>query len=284
MNLKDILKDCVKRISHGREEFILLSQKNTRNVAPSPQEHRHNYLEFCLVLEGQARIFHYGKPLAAVRGATLFFPAGSPHCETPRRNSQHYKLLWGVLTPAHFRLFISKYTGGNSYTVGEGVDLFHTSPLLQGLNSELQSACQIKDRSMRDCLFQGILILLFTQGIHVLQSRSADNKQWAIRIAVEAEQYIEVNITKPLTLKEIAAGVHLSPCYLSSLYTKLRGYTLFDYLNRRRIYLACKLLTNPKLYISEVAYQIGFDDPLYFSKVFKKIKGCTPTAYRKSLF
>jgi len=284
MNLRGVLKDCVKRISHGREEFILLSQKDSQNIASFPQEHKHNYLEFCMVLEGQVHILHCGKPLPATPGMTLFFPAGSSHGEAPCQNSQHYKLLWGILNPTHFSLFISKYTGGNSYTIGEGVDLYHSNPLLQGLNSELQSACQIKDQTMRNSLFQAILILIFTQGIHELQSHLSDNNQWGIRIAMEAEQYIETNITKPLTLKEIATSVHLSSCYLSSLYTKLRGYTLFDYLNRRRIYLACKLLTNPKLRISEVAHQVGFDDPLYFSKVFKKIKGCAPTEYRKSLF
>lgn len=283
MNLENILKDCVKRIACGQERFLLLYKKDDRNIVPLPQEHVHNYLEFCMVLEGQARIFHYGEIFTAIQGTTLFFPAGSSHCEFPSHNSQHYKLLWAILSPTHFRLLISKYTGGDNYTIDKGIDLFHSTPLLQGLNSELQSACQIKDQTMRNCLFQAILVLLFTQGIHRLQSQTTDSKQWSIRVAMNIEKYIETNIMKPLVLKEIADNVHLSPCYLSSFYTKLRGHTLFDYLNRRRIYRACEILTNPKLNISEVAYQAGFDDPLYFSKVFKKIKGCTPTAYRKSL-
>lgn len=262
----------------------MLPQKDTQNAVLFPQEHEHNHFEFCMVLEGQVHIFHYGKPLLASQSMTLLFPPGSSHCETPCRAGQNYKLLWGALNPIYVRLFISKYTGGKSCVVTEGVDLPHSTPLIQGLNSELYSVCQLENQALRGHLFQAILILIFAQGIHVLQNQSGDEKKWSNRIAVEAEKYIEANITKPLTLKEIADSIHLSPCYLSGLYARLREHTLFDYLNCRRIYRACELLTNPKLNISEIASQVGFDDALYFSKVFKKIKGRTPTVYRKSLF
>lgn len=82
-----------------------------------PQEHQHNYIEFCMGLEGQAPIFYYGKDIPVVTGTILFFPAKSSHCETPYQSDLYYKVLWGVLNPTYFRLFIPQYTGGDNYTI-----------------------------------------------------------------------------------------------------------------------------------------------------------------------
>ena len=76
---------------------------------------------------------------------------------------------------------------------------------------------------------------------------------------------------------------------LKALPTKFRltvlkeetGFSVIEYINNCRIGRACTMLNNTNVQIKDVALSVGFSDQLYFSKVFRKLKGITPTEYRK---
>ena len=82
---------------------------------------------------------------------------------------------------------------------------------------------------------------------------------------------------------EIAQSVYLSPSYASRLFKKVQNMSLMEYLTRVRIEEAKRLLHNPQYLIDEIAENIGYDDASYFTKVFKRYEGVTPTQYRKTL-
>jgi len=90
-----------------------------------------------------------------------------------------------------------------------------------------------------------------------------------------AERYRE-----NLTAADIAAGVYLSPTYVSLLFKEETGETLFEYLTKVRIERAKELLKDPQTKFYEVCEAVGYSDPSHFSKVFKKMTGLTPSAYR----
>ena len=93
--------------------------------------------------------------------------------------------------------------------------------------------------------------------------------------------YIEFNIHLPLTLAEIAEKLNLSVPYLASIFKKELNTTIISYVNQQRIEIACKLLKTSSLSIQDVGASVGINDRNYFTKVFKKEKGITPTEYRK---
>ena len=66
------------------------------------------------------------------------------------------------------------------------------------------------------------------------------------------------------------------------MFIKHLGLSPNDYLTQYRINRACSLLRNSKLTISNIANSVGYDDPLYFSRVFKKVKGVSPSIYLKN--
>ncbi|MDF2937543.1 MAG: hypothetical protein K0Q90_2916 [Paenibacillaceae bacterium] len=86
-----------------------------------------------------------------------------------------------------------------------------------------------------------------------------------------------------LTAVDIAEGVFLSPTYVSLLYKQETGKTLFEYLTKVRIDRAKELLQDPRNKFYEVCYAVGYADPSHFSKLFKKMTGYTPSAYRDQL-
>ncbi|MEK5029347.1 response regulator [Paenibacillus sp. FSL M7-1046] len=84
-----------------------------------------------------------------------------------------------------------------------------------------------------------------------------------------------------LTIADIAAGVYLSPTYVRLLYKQETGETVFEYLTKVRIEKAKMLLRDPQNKFYEVCYAVGYTDPSHFSKLFKKMTGSTPSAYRE---
>ncbi|WP_342439573.1 response regulator [Paenibacillus sp. FSL L8-0436] len=84
-----------------------------------------------------------------------------------------------------------------------------------------------------------------------------------------------------LTIADIAAGVYLSPTYVRLLYKQETGETVFEYLTKVRIEKAKMLLRDPQNKFYEVCYAVGYSDPSHFSKLFKKMTGSTPSAYRE---
>lgn len=93
--------------------------------------------------------------------------------------------------------------------------------------------------------------------------------------------YINENFSDPtLSLKKVADIHFYSEKYLSSLFLKNTGVKFTEYLNKLRITHAISII-NQTAPISEVATKCGYSDPLYFSKVFKRITGKSPSEYTK---
>ncbi|MCM3709167.1 helix-turn-helix domain-containing protein [Sporosarcina luteola] len=96
----------------------------------------------------------------------------------------------------------------------------------------------------------------------------------------KAIRYIDEQYAAPLTLEEVANFVHRNSQYFSSIFKKQTGYSFTEYLQGKRIQEAQVLLKETTLTITEIAYQVGFTDPGYFSRVFKSQHGSSPSVWR----
>ncbi|WP_372630253.1 response regulator [Cohnella sp.] len=85
-----------------------------------------------------------------------------------------------------------------------------------------------------------------------------------------------------LTVADIGKAVYLSPTYVSLLFKQETGQTVGEYLTQVRVDKAKQLLRDPQYKFYDICYAIGYTDPSYFTKLFKKVTGVTPSAYRDS--
>lgn len=92
--------------------------------------------------------------------------------------------------------------------------------------------------------------------------------------------FIQENYAAKISLEDIAGSIHLCKSECCRLFKKHMHESLFDYLLRYRIEKSLPHLMNPDCSITEAAFQVGFADSNYFSKVFRKCMGYTPTKYR----
>ena len=94
--------------------------------------------------------------------------------------------------------------------------------------------------------------------------------------------YINNNYSENITLADISERYYISPCYFSRTFKSLCGLSFTEYLNNVRIKAAEELLGNTDMSITDISETVGFSGSTHFDRVFKKITGVSPTAYRKN--
>ncbi len=132
-----------------------------------------------------------------------------------------------------------------------------------------------------DTEMTGILYHFFSELIR--QSHTHGNKRSYSRAYVEnALRFIECNYTSDISVADIARYIRISRSHLYKLFTEVMGTSPKDYLMNFRLNQACGLLRNGDMTISQVSASVGFKDPLYFARIFKKNRGMTPGEMKKS--
>lgn len=97
------------------------------------------------------------------------------------------------------------------------------------------------------------------------------------KIVLAAKAYIQDNIYDWLTLSKVASSIGISPNYLSTLFSTYSNLGFNDYITYLKMKKAQELLSKGNLKIYQVSEMLGFNNPHYFSKVYKKITGCSPS-------
>ncbi|SFA72975.1 two-component system, response regulator YesN [Cohnella sp. OV330] len=99
----------------------------------------------------------------------------------------------------------------------------------------------------------------------------------------QIKQYVYEHSHEDISLEAIGKRVGLSPFYISKLFKEQLGVNYIDFLTECRIDKAKKLMGDPERSLKEITFEVGYHDPNYFSKVFKKMCDVSPTEYRKTL-
>ena len=100
----------------------------------------------------------------------------------------------------------------------------------------------------------------------------------------QAIDYILGHIEEELTLEDVAGHCHLSKFYFSRLFKHCFGRNFTSYLAEYRVNEAKELLKQPTVNVKEIGKAVGYPDSNYFTKVFRRITGQSPSEYRLSIF
>ncbi|PSR11858.1 MAG: AraC family transcriptional regulator [Bacteroidetes bacterium] len=153
--------------------------------------------------------------------------------------------------------------------------------LIERLTYTFVEGHQSKDVFVDLMLKELILRLLQTKARHTLLE-STDNYLNDHRIAY-AIQYIKKHLTESITIDQIAEKACLSKSHFFRVFKNTLGVSPIDYITSERIKLSKKLIKNTNQQISEIAYKVGFNNPSYFSKQFKKHEHLTPKEFKEIL-
>ncbi|WP_280737032.1 MULTISPECIES: helix-turn-helix domain-containing protein [unclassified Enterococcus] len=100
---------------------------------------------------------------------------------------------------------------------------------------------------------------------------------------IKATKYIKENLSRGISLEEVANEVYLSQYYFSKLFKKELGMNFVTYLNYQRVIYAKELLVHSQMTVEEISKRAGFSQTSYFCKIFKGIVAVSPASYRKQV-
>ena len=112
---------------------------------------------------------------------------------------------------------------------------------------------------------------------HKTSDDLADESSPAVRRSID---FMNKNLGKKLTLQKISEEAGYSPTYFTTLFRKETNYSPLSYFAHLKILKACEFLDYTRFKIKEVSFHLGYSDPYYFTKDFKKKMGMSPRQYR----
>lgn len=127
---------------------------------------------------------------------------------------------------------------------------------------------------LTNILFQRMILELF----HAL---TIDNNAKGMRYINKAITFIHANLEDDLNVPKIAEEVGINKSYLHKLFKDYTGYSINEFISKKRLERACFLLINSNKRITEIAFQAGFNSRQYFSNTFEKHFSMSPRDYRK---
>lgn len=246
--------------------------------------HIHSFFEVCYVLEGEGD-FQVEDQLFRVKQGDLFIAKPDERHEiisSKRRPLAIYFWSYTLVPPSDIKRN-ELNTLFNAFRVSKehvAESQEAVARILGSLTDEIRRKA-IGYRPVIESLVKQLLIETARASTQVqsLQSYSV-NHTHQDRVVGTIIQYLRDNYAQPLTLKKVAAQVHLSERHMSRMFKKATGQTIKHYVTTLRMNVAKQRLLNSGVSVSNVAYDTGYQDVRHFSTVFRKWVGLSPSQYR----
>ncbi len=179
---------------------------------------------------------------------------------------QYYAFAFVQERWAHVPLYVEAATGFRYRSL---VEQLYNDYYLPAPGSNLMSTC---------LLHQLLSRISVDNAAHCLSLASANSGTSPLIQSVC--EYLNSHYAQRITLPELSQQFHLSANYLCSLFKETTGFSIVEYLNARRLEAAKLYLVTTNCRIQDIAQAVGIPDEFYFSRLFKRSTGVTPTAFR----
>lgn len=260
---------------------VLYACKNKRTQ--SGFIHTHDYIELHFVLAGTGKYTIRDTKYHVTAGDLLLLNPGEPHAHICSTKNPLFLFSVG------FENIYLKGKPENEFYFPNGKPVFHTS---SDLKERLTSLCynMLNEESapfpgryfmMRSYLTQMLILIIRnntgTSSSVVQYDFTSSQKSYVVKTVLE---YMQKHYQQKVSLDEIAGNMYISSVYISKVFKEETGNSPINHLIQIRLEKAAELMSaNPSLTIKEIAKSVGYDDAYYFSRLFKKYYGVSPSHY-----
>lgn len=127
------------------------------------------------------------------------------------------------------------------------------------------------------CLYMFLASFIYLEQYRYLATPSHQEYPFSSRVI----RYMQENIQQTLCLKQLSSYFKYSPSHFSMLFLKETGMSPINYFLRLKVQKACQYIELTNMKFNEIAAKVGFEEPAYFSRIFTRIMGMSPSEYRK---
>lgn len=244
--------------------------------------HAHDYYQLWYILRGKCQHKIDNHKFVLNCGDLIFIPPFSYHSMSEGSNDL---IVIGVDFTEHF--FSATEADKNlmlhcvkpiCFRQSEEQYVFLADNNIENLILEMFSEFVLKN------LFYDIIIRSNLSKLLVLMERMANNTNISAHMVgrgvTECLKYIHSRFNEKITIHDLCKVSNLSETLLSGCFKKATGKTIVEYINSLKVDKAKQLLSETDMRITDISYELGFNDGAYFNRVFKKYAGITPLAYR----
>ena len=277
------------RVTQGEHEFVTYPENTSIRIWPGRvaddyESHFHSAVEVILPLKGEVLVTAE-EAYHVQAGEVIIIPAGCSHSLHMGEGSERELLLYemnGVFTLKEFSALRQMMQTPVHLT------LEHPScEQVRGIFFEIiqvhRSGSMLRNMHNYALLLEIYAIL----GEEYLSTSATAAERNSLQRQLSGEDafnraldHLNKNYMDDMTLDSLAAYAGFSRYTLSRMFRQHTGLTFTQYLSKRRVDMAMELLAGTKLPVTQVALQCGFNSIATFNRVFREVKGCTPTQYR----
>ncbi len=268
------------------KDAVVLTECSNSNVKP----HTHDFLEFAYVVKGRAEHTINGKTFIMSEGDYFLINRKDSHAYLSV-SEEGFRIINCLFLPqfidktlAHagtFREILDDYLvqfGYRKFSDRVTLQCYHdqdgfVGTLMQKMLSEYREKKPGYKEILRNCLISTLVCLLRND----TEDPEAGNEQ----ITKYIKEYVAEHYTEPISLSELSKHLNFSLTHVSLTFKKDTAVSFRDYLIKVRMEKACQLLRTTKKTVTEISQLVGYADPAFFYRSFKKYLGLTPTEYRE---
>jgi AraC-like DNA-binding protein len=249
-----------------------------------------------LILAGRATVRHHGRRFSLRPGQLHLVPAFTVHDCSCERYFDHYHLHFSARLPTGLDLFSLLDCECQMATPAGALALFKR---LESIYPERKLPCFDPGReeykrypalaeadgpsggALEGFEARGVLTLLMSEFLKSARQHEGVHAR-VTRQFLAVQEFIHVQMRQKIALPDLARVVKLNPTYFSDQFKRVVGVRPLDYLVRRRMERAQYLLLTSPDSVKSIADAVGIGDPAYFSRVFTRHCGATPSEYRSA--
>lgn len=263
---------------YGFSELVVLGRYNYNTVQPHLTDHVHeNMIEICYCDKG-SQYFSVNDEQYLVKGGDIFLHFPNEVHGSGGHVEEKGCLYWIIIKLDSTSS--NKLVDLCNLLISKKLRHFRSDKEVKKKLEELYTAHERdEDLQVKKIRLQVIAESLL---LSVVDSTTNEKKETDHTRLNKILNYINENVTENISIEGIADLVNLSESRFKTLFKELTGYTPGDYIQRKKVeYALTKLEENPKTPLNNLAYELNFSSPQYFSSVIKKYTGKTPGTIRK---
>lgn len=256
------------------------------------ENHHHTMIEISYIKSGSGT-YTVGDKTYTISPSDIFiFASDEPHCITEINGSGDMfimnvqfepRFIWtpgnSMFDAKYLRVFLERDENFSNRLERGEKSTAEIGKLLLSMEHEFENREPEYDLIIKIRLLTVLVLLARTYDIPENFSDIHSNPN--LSAMDQVMEYINSNISIPMSLDDLAQRANMSRSYFSTIFKQLNGMTPWEYILLKRVETAVQLLNHTNDSIIEIACACGFNSTANFNRAFKKITGRTPTSYRK---
>ena len=243
------------------------------------QRHYHSAVEIHIITKGAQKYDIGGKQILVEAGEFLMIMPDTDHIVLgEKQGTQKYAIVFGVAKESPAQVAVLSAENYIYAPLPDEIKI-NMEKIISEKNEKKPYFSAIISNRLEECL------LCF---LRIIGAKEENNAELDSKICEDGrvslvKQYINDNISRTISLSELASYCYISQRQLSRIFTKAEGISISDYMRRKKCERITLLLTETQLPLREISDIMGFDNEYYFNTFYKKYAGMSPGAYRRSV-